>query len=155
MTRTDSGGPACDRWTGGTIEGIGWTATNRLPPRPGSGRSPARRSPRQVLWLGAPVLVEQLLLYLVGLSDTLLAGRYLEAEHLAAVTVSTYLLWFLASILTIVSVGATALVARFIGANQPAAAARIAQQAVTMALVRRHRRAGGRLGRRPADRAWC
>ena len=88
----------------------------------------------QVLWLGAPVLVEQLLLYLVGLSDTLLAGRYLESEHLAAVTVSTYLLGFLASILTIVSVGATALVARFCGANQPAAAARIAQQAVTMAL---------------------
>ncbi len=90
---------------------------------------------RQVLWLGAPVLVEQSLLYLVGLSDTLLAGRYLEAEHLAAVTVSTYLLWFLGSLLTIVSVGATALVARFSGANQPVAAARTAQQAVTMALV--------------------
>jgi putative MATE family efflux protein len=89
---------------------------------------------RQVLWLGAPVLVEQFLLYLVGLSDTMLAGRYLKAEHLAAVTVSTYLLWFLASVLTIVSVGATALVARFSGANQPLAAARTAQQAVTMAL---------------------
>jgi putative MATE family efflux protein len=90
---------------------------------------------RQVLWLGAPVLVEQSLLYLVGLSDTILAGRYLGAEHLAAVTVATYLLWFLGSLLTIVSVGATALVARFVGANQRQAAVRTAQQAVTMALA--------------------
>ena len=50
---------------------------------------------RQVVWLAGPVLVEQALLYLVGLSDTLLTGRYLSEEHLAAVTVATYLLWFL------------------------------------------------------------
>ena len=56
-----------------------------------------------------------------GLSDTLLTGRYLSEEHLAAVTVSTYLLWFLGSLMTIVSVGATALVARLTGARQPAA----------------------------------
>src|SRR3954470_357888 len=83
---------------------------------------------RQVLWLGGPVLVEQSLLYLVGLSDTYLTGRYLSAEHLAAVTVATYLLWFLGSLLTIVSVGATALVARFFGANRHDDAVRIAQQ---------------------------
>src|SRR5262249_37844309 len=73
--------------------------------------------------------------YLVGLSDTLLTGRYLSAEHLAAVTVGTYLLWFLASLLTIVSVGATALVARHCGANRRAAAVRVAGQAITMALI--------------------
>ena len=63
---------------------------------------------RQVLWLAAPVLVEQALLYLVMLSDTLLTGRYFAEEHLAAVTVATYLLWFLGSLLTVVSVGGTA-----------------------------------------------
>ena len=59
------------------------------------------------------------MLYLVGLSDTLLTGRYLSEDHLAAVTVATYLLWFLGSLMTIVSVGATALVARLTGAGEP------------------------------------
>jgi putative MATE family efflux protein len=96
---------------------------------------PGKSIAGQVLWLAAPVLVEQSLLYLVYVSDTLLTGRYLSAEHLAAVTVSTYLLWFVASVLTIVSVGATALVARRSGAHQYQAAARTTEQAVTLALI--------------------
>jgi putative MATE family efflux protein len=96
---------------------------------------PARSIAWQVAWLGAPVLVEQSLLYLVGISDTVLTGRFLSADHLAAVTVATYLLWFLASLFTIVSVGATALVARLCGGDDRPEAARIAQQAVTMALL--------------------
>ncbi len=90
---------------------------------------------RQVFRLSAPVLVEQSLLYLVGLSDTLLTGRYLSEGHLAAVTVATYLLWFLGSLMTIISVGATALVARFTGAANPEAANRTCQQAVGLALI--------------------
>lgn len=90
---------------------------------------------RQVLWLAAPVVVEQALLYLVGLSDTLLTGRYLSETHLAAVTVATYLLWFLASLLTIVSVGGTALVARLVGMGRPDSASRISEQAMAMALI--------------------
>jgi putative MATE family efflux protein len=90
---------------------------------------------RQVLWLAGPVLVEQSLLYLVGLSDTLLTGRYLSGDHLAAVTVASYLLWFLGSLLTIVSVGGTALVARLVGQGQRADAARICQQSMALALI--------------------
>jgi putative MATE family efflux protein len=90
---------------------------------------------RQVVWLATPVLIEQALLYLVGLSDTLLTGRYLSEDHLAAVTVASYLLWFLGSLLTVVSVGGTALVARRVGANDRVAAQRVAQQAITMALI--------------------
>jgi putative MATE family efflux protein len=89
----------------------------------------------QVLRLSGPVLVEQALLYLVGLSDTLLAGRYLSEEHLAAVTVAMYLLWFLGSLMTIISVGATALVARMTGAGKPEAANRSCQQAVGLSLI--------------------
>src|SRR3954470_8693970 len=96
---------------------------------------PGATVPGQVVWLAGPVLVEQSLLYLVGLSDTILTGRYLSEEHLAAVTVASYLLWFMASLLTVVSVGATALVARLIGANQPESARRIGQQAMLMAWV--------------------
>jgi putative MATE family efflux protein len=64
-----------------------------------------------------------------------LTGRYLAAEHLAAVTVATYLLWFLGCLLTIVSVGSTALVARLTGANRRESAVRITEQAITMALA--------------------
>jgi MATE family, multidrug efflux pump len=90
---------------------------------------------RKVLWLAGPVLVEQSLLYLVMLSDTLLTGRFFSEEHLAAVTVAGYLLWFLGSLMTLVSVGGTALVARMIGAGRRAEAARITQQAIAMALT--------------------
>jgi putative MATE family efflux protein len=75
------------------------------------------------------------LLYLVGLSDTILTGRYLSEQDLAAVAVGTYLLWFLGSLMTVVSVGATALVARLTGAGDPAGANRICQQAVGLALI--------------------
>ena len=50
-------------------------------------------------------------------------------------TVSTYLLWFLGSLMTIVSVGATALVSRLTGAAEPAQANRICQQAIGLALI--------------------
>ncbi len=39
---------------------------------------------RRVAALSLPVVVEQALLYLVGLSDTILTGRYLAADYLAA-----------------------------------------------------------------------
>ncbi|MFO0909431.1 MAG: MATE family efflux transporter [Isosphaeraceae bacterium] len=90
---------------------------------------------RQVVSLAIPVLIEQTLLYFVGLSDTLITGRYLAEDHLAAVTVAGYLLWFLSSLLTVVSVGATALVARMFGANERPVAVRITQQALLMAMI--------------------
>jgi putative MATE family efflux protein len=89
----------------------------------------------KVLRLSGPVLVEQFLLYLVTLSDTLLTGRYFSEEHLAGMTVAGYLLWFLGSLLTLVSVGATALVARMVGAGERDEAARITQQAIAMSLI--------------------
>ena len=96
---------------------------------------PGRSVARQVAWLAGPVLIEQSLLYLVGLSDTVVTGRYLSAEHLAAVTVATYLMWALSSILTLVSVGATALVARRVGEKDWNAAARVCEQAMAMAMI--------------------
>ena len=90
---------------------------------------------RQVIWLATPVLIEQFLLYLVGLSDTLLTGRYLAERHLAAVTVGSYLTWFLGSLIIVVSAGASALVARSRGAGRGDDANRIAQQAMGLALI--------------------
>ena len=89
----------------------------------------------RVLALAGPVLVEQFLLYLVGLSDTLLTGRYLGSDDLAAVANATYLLWFVGSLMTVVSVGATALVARLTGSRNHAEATRVCQQAISLALI--------------------
>ncbi len=100
----------------------------------GLANSPGRSVRRQVVWLAVPVLLEQFLLYLVGLSDTFLTGRYLHVEQLAAVTVCSYVVWFLTSTLMIVSTGATALVARRIGAGEPDQADRITVQALGLAL---------------------
>jgi putative MATE family efflux protein len=96
---------------------------------------PGRTIGRQVLWLAGPVFVEQSLLYLIGLSDTILAGRHLSADHLAGVTVASYLLWFLGTLFTIGSVGGTALVARSIGAGRGDEAARFCGQAFAIALA--------------------
>lgn len=89
----------------------------------------------QVAWLAAPVLVEQTMLYLVGLSDTILTGRYLAVEDLAAVTVSSYLLWVISSMLIVVSAGATALIARWIGSGDPEGASKVCQQAIGLAWI--------------------
>jgi putative MATE family efflux protein len=85
-----------------------------------------------VLSLAGPVLIEQFLLYLVGLSDTVLAGRFLSVTDLAAVTVANYLLFFCASILVVVSAGATALVSRFVGAGSWRRASHMMHQVVLL-----------------------
>lgn len=90
---------------------------------------------RQVVRLALPVLVEQALLYLVGLSDTILTGRYLGEDQLAAVTVASYLLWLVGAMLAVVSVGPTALVARMVGAGRRGDAARVCEQSIGLALL--------------------
>lgn len=87
-----------------------------------------------VFRLALPVLVEQSLLYLVGVSDTLLTGRYFGRDHLAAVTVAGYLLWVVGALMSMVSVGATALVARMVGAGDRDGATRVCQQAMGLAI---------------------
>ena len=89
----------------------------------------------QIIRLGSPVLVEQALLYLIGLSDTFVTGRFLGEEHLAAVTVTSYLIWVAGALLTIVSVGATALVARLVGAGELREANKILGQAFVLAMI--------------------
>lgn len=80
-----------------------------------------------------PVLAEQVLAMLVGLSDTLLAGRYLSHSHLAAMTVMAYVLWLLGSLASFVSIGATAMTARFIGAGDLLLASRVVNQSYVLA----------------------
>jgi len=83
---------------------------------------------KPLLWLVWPVLVEQVLVMLVGFSDTLLAGQYLTQTHLAAMTVVSYVLWMLTNLFSLVSIGATAMTARFVGARDGDNANRVVNQ---------------------------
>ncbi len=83
-----------------------------------------------------PVLAGQLLDMLVGFTDTWLTGNYLVgSEYLAAMNLVAYLLWFMSGLFALVSIGATALVARFVGANDWPLAQRAANQAVFLGMV--------------------
>lgn len=72
--------------------------------------------------------MEQVLVMLVGFSDTLLAGQYLSESHLAAMTMISYLLWMLTNLFSLVAIGATAMTARFVGARQTTAASNVVNQ---------------------------
>lgn len=83
---------------------------------------------RPLLKLALPSLAEQLLLMLVVYSDTYLTGRYLEQEHLAAISLMAYLAWMLANLFAVVGIAATALTARFVGAGDYPSACRVVEQ---------------------------
>lgn len=96
---------------------------------------------RQVLVLALPALAQQYLHLIVQLSDQFLAGRCplpvgLDRErYLSALTTAGYLYWFVSSYTVVVSVGSTALVARFVGANDWAMAKHATGQSVLLAVV--------------------
>jgi putative MATE family efflux protein len=102
---------------------------------------PARPTWRRVLVLSWPVLVQQLLLMAVGLYDQYLAGNNppadasLHVPYQAAQTTANYLAWFIASFSAVVSVGSTALVARFVGAGERDKAVHAANQSIFLAIV--------------------
>ncbi|MFM7316642.1 MAG: MATE family efflux transporter, partial [bacterium] len=104
----------------------------------GVGALPPPVTDRELLgriWkLAVPVLVQQALIYLVGLSDTLITGWYLSSNDLAAVTVATYISWFLGGLMAVVSAGASALVARMVGAGDFDEANRVTGVSLTLAL---------------------
>ena len=94
---------------------------------------------RAVLSLALPALFQQYLHLLVRLSDQFLADRFPLGDstqrpyYLAALTTAGYIYWFISSYTVLVSVGATALVARAIGARDLPLAWRVTAQAVFLA----------------------
>src|SRR6476646_12249769 len=108
-----------------------------LVPSPGDAR--ARPIWRAVLALALPALAQQYLYLLVRLSDQYLADNFELPDpaarkiYLSALNTAGYLYWFVSSYTVVVSVGATALVARFVGAADFALARRAAGQAVLLA----------------------
>ncbi len=89
---------------------------------------------KRVLLLALPTLVQQLLLFVTQQYDQWLARGY-SADHRAALTNANYLYWFASSYSIVVSVGATALIGRCVGAGDWALANRATAQTVWLALA--------------------
>ncbi|MFL5245220.1 MAG: MATE family efflux transporter [Gemmataceae bacterium] len=90
----------------------------------------------RVLSLAWPVLVQQYLILSVQLSDRYLAGNFLdEVAYQSAQTNAQYLGWTLACFTALVSVGTTALVARFIGAGDRSLAIKATNQSIFLAAI--------------------
>lgn len=94
---------------------------------------------RTVLTLALPTLIEQVFNVVIGFTDTWVAGNGihpdLNAAASAAVGTMTYLQWFTGIMTSALGVGATAIVARSIGAGRPRIANRIAGTALTAAFL--------------------
>ena len=127
-------------------------SSSLLPASPGNGRAavePAasmavidRPLPiwRLILLLAWPVLAQSTLNFAVTVSDRFLVGWLpfgtadQQVEYQAAQTLALYISWFLSSYGLLVSVGSTALVARFIGARDQAGAVQATNQSIVLAV---------------------
>ncbi len=90
---------------------------------------------RHIHRLAVPVLIQQALMYLVGVSDTLITGRYLTSDDVAAVTIATYISWFLSGLMAVITAGTMAIVANRVGAGDIAEANRITGLSLFLALA--------------------
>jgi putative MATE family efflux protein len=97
--------------------------------------SPTASTLFPVLYLAGPVLMEQLLHLSVAFVDQWLAGRELETPHLAAMGWIWYILWLIPSLFGAVSIGATAVIARLVGAGARDEAVHTANQAMVAGML--------------------
>lgn len=91
--------------------------------------------PRQVAALAVWPFLEQLLGFLVGFVDTMVAGHWLSTEALSAVGAAVYVLWLMQLINGSAAVGATAIIARAVGAGRWRRANSVLGQAVAFGAV--------------------
>jgi len=95
---------------------------------------------RTILAMALPTLIEQMVTFGVRATDIAVAGRTgvddaARAASAAAVGAMTYLQWFAAMTSAAIGVGATAIVARSIGAKRPRLANRVAGTACSAAFL--------------------
>jgi putative MATE family efflux protein len=91
---------------------------------------------RPMLRLTMPVLAEQMLHLLVGFVDMWLTGNLLHDDaYVAAMALMMYALWLIANVFTFVSLGSTAMTARFVGAGDMPLANRVMNQSITAGLI--------------------
>lgn len=86
-----------------------------------------------VFWLSLPILGEQVLNAAIAWNDTFLAGR-ISASATGAVGFASYVSWLMTMLFAMVSIGATAIVSRAIGAKSDREASHATNQAFVLAL---------------------
>jgi putative MATE family efflux protein len=89
---------------------------------------------RSIFYLALPVVATMFLETAFSIADIFWVGK-LGAVSLAAVISSAFLIWMIYSLVGAVSIGVTALVARFIGAKRPDEAAFSARQAYLFSIL--------------------
>lgn len=90
---------------------------------------------RQAIWvLSWPILAESFLNSLVGLTDTVLAAGLGEQET-DAIGAASYMMWLMGLVVMSVGMGATALIARSVGARRMAVANAVLGQSLVVALL--------------------
>ncbi len=100
-----------------------------------------RTAVSRVLRLAWPVLMQQALILAAQLYDFWIAGQNqpedpnLHSAYQAAQTTVGYLNWCVSCFAVLVSVGSTALVARFIGGNRTEDADRVTNQSIILAFI--------------------
>lgn len=91
---------------------------------------------RPMLRLTMPVVAEQMLHLLVGFTDMWLTGNLLgDDAYIAAMSLMIYALWLIANLFAFVSLGATAMTARFVGAGDVKLANRVMNQSITSGAI--------------------
>ncbi len=109
------------------------------PVTPEEGAALPTPSSRVVLALAIPVLAQQGLHFFILMSDAFLASLLKEAADSPALqsaqTTAHYLAWFITCYTMFVTVGSTALVARFVGAGEHDSAVRVTHQSLLLALI--------------------
>ncbi|HEY8599071.1 MAG TPA: MATE family efflux transporter [Thermomicrobiales bacterium] len=103
------------------------------PPIVATASMPVPSMYRRVINLAWPVIAQNLLETFVGVVDTILVAR-LGAAAIAGVGTALQVLFFLLSILSAVTVGASIMVAHAIGAGDPRNAIKVAKQALSWGL---------------------
>jgi len=89
---------------------------------------------RRIINLALPALVEQTLMTLVSMADMIMVGR-LGPWAITSVGLSNQPMFVAFAVFISLNVGATALVARFVGAGKPEEASKVARQALMLAAI--------------------
>jgi putative MATE family efflux protein len=113
--------------------------------RPPTIQKPKEHIPRMVLFLALPVVAEQLLHSLVGLTDFWVASHLVPSTDPNAAAINNaagaavgsvqYVLWLIGMLAGMIGTGATALIARAIGARDRRTANASCGQAISLALM--------------------
>lgn len=89
---------------------------------------------RTVLWLSLPSVATMILQTANGLIDGVFLGR-IGAAALSGVGVANQIMMILLALGTTISVGSTALIARYIGADEPGHAEHAVRQSILLAMI--------------------